>query len=435
MEELMDNIKIEFRDIDGTSYENIFEKVAGEIADCHKAIHDKTGRGKEYLGWLEKPRDYDKEEFNRVSLAAKKIIDDSEVLLVIGIGGSYLGARAVIEALSNNFYNQVNPVQIYFIGHNMSSAYISDLLELIKTKSISVNVISKSGTTTEPALAFRLVKQMMEDKYGKDAPSRIYVTTDEKRGILKMLADSQGYECFVIPDDVGGRYSVLTPVGLLPIAVAGIGIDELMRGAYDGMAEYGSTDFINNVCYKYVACRNVQYRSGKKVEVLVNYEPNMTYFGQWWEQLYGESEGKDGKGLFPTSVNFTTDLHSLGQFIQEGSPILFETVIDIVEPRISLVIPEIPDANDGLDYLEGEELQYVNQKAMEGTIEAHNKGNVANIIISIPKMNEYYMGKLIYMFEKACGVSGYMLGVNPFNQPGVEEYKTSMFRLLGKPGF
>ena len=374
-------------------------------------------------------------------MSAKKIRDNSDVLIVIGIGGSYLGSRACIEALNHNFYNSLpkgkrNGPEIYFVGNNISSSYMLDLFDLIENKDISVNVISKSGTTTEPALAFRLFKEYMESKYGKEeSKERIYVTTDKSKGALRELTEKEGYTSFVIPDDVGGRYSIFTPVGLLPIAVSGIDIDRLMEGAFNGMAEYSVDDVYENICYQYAAARNILYNKGKDIEILVNYEPILHYYLEWWKQLFGESEGKDGKGIYPSSANFTTDLHSLGQLIQDGKRNIFETTINIENPKKDMEIKEDKDNLDGLNFLGGKTIDFVNKKAFEGTLMAHTNGGVPNLVINVPKMDEYYFGNLVYFFEKACAISGYLLGVNPFDQPGVEEYKKNMFKLLGKPGY
>lgn len=405
-----------------------------------KMLEEKTGNGNEFLGWLDFHKNYDKEEFKRVQKSAEKIKNDSEILLVIGIGGSYLGARAAIEFLTHTFYNNLEKEKratpkIIFVGQNISGTYLTDLLDLLGDKEYSINVISKSGTTTEPALAFRVLKNHMEKKYGKEgARARIFATTDKSRGALKKLADEEGYESFVIPDDVGGRFSVLTPVGLLPIAVAGIDIEELMLGAQDAAKEF-SKEFKENDCYKYAAIRNILNRKGKDVELLVNYEPRLHYISEWWKQLFGESEGKDGKGIFPAAVDFSTDLHSMGQYIQEGKRFLFETVIHIENVDKDIVIESEKDDLDGLNYLAGKNFAFVNKKAAEGTILAHVDGGVPNLEISIPKATPYHLGYLFYFFMKSCGVSGYLLGVNPFDQPGVEAYKKNMFALLGKTGY
>lgn len=413
----------------------------GQVELAHKALHEKSGAGNDFLGWIDLPVNYDKAEFEKIKNAAKKIQQDSDILIVIGIGGSYLGARACIDALSHTFYNALGKEQrktpeVYYVGNNISGSYLKHLLEVCEGKEVSVNVISKSGTTTEPAIAFRVFKKFMEQKYGKEvAKGRIFATTDKGRGALLTLAREEGYETFVIPDDVGGRFSVLTAVGLLPIAVAGINIDDLMQGAADGRLEYQNTNLEENECYKYAVVRNALLRKGKNVEIVVNYEPTLQYFGEWWKQLYGESEGKDKKGIYPSSVNFSTDLHSLGQYIQDGQRLLFETVINVEKPQVDVVLEEEPVDLDGLNYLAGKTMDFVNKKAFEGTLLAHVDGGVPNLVISVPELTPYYMGKLIYFFEKACGISGYLLGVNPFDQPGVEEYKKNMFALLGKKGY
>lgn len=413
----------------------------GMVKAAHEKLHNKTGAGNDFLGWIDLPVNYDKDEFSRIKNAAERIRNNSEVLVVIGIGGSYLGARAAIEMLSHSFSNVLdsskrNGPQIFFVGNNISSTYMSDLLEAVEGKDISVNVISKSGTTTEPAIAFRIFKAYLEKKYGKEeAKKRIFATTDKSKGALKSLADTEGYETFVVPDDVGGRFSVLTAVGLLPIAVAGIDIDEIMRGAADGREEYSNPLLDANECYKYAAARNALYNKGKSIEILVNYEPSLHYFNEWWKQLYGESEGKDGKGLFPAAVDFSTDLHSMGQYIQEGRRDLIETVINVQEVKKKIFIEETVDDGDGLNFLAGKDMDFVNKRAFQGTLLAHNDGGVPNMVIDVPEISPYYFGKLVYFFEKACGISGYLLGVNPFNQPGVEAYKKNMFALLGKPGY
>ena len=424
---------------------SITDRMISEMNDIvlenHKRLHENPDDENEFLGWVNLPENYDREEFERIKKAAYKIQSDSDVLIVIGIGGSYLGARAVIEALNSCFCNMLpgnkrKYPMIIFAGNNLSSNYMNDLLELIGQKDISLNVISKSGTTTEPAIAFRILKEAIENKYGfEEAKKRIYVTTDKRRGALKTVADKEGYESFVIPDNVGGRFSVLTAVGLLPIATAGIDIDKLMKGARDAREKYMDSSVKFNDCYKYAVVRNLLYNSEKKVEVLANYEPCMHYFTEWWKQLYGESEGKDGKGIFPAGVDLTTDLHSMGQYIQDGERIMLETVLAVDEPKSDIIVKEDADNNDGLNYLAGKGLDYINKKAMEGTIEAHVTGNVPNLKISIDKLDEENLGHLIYFFEKSCAMSGLILGVNPFNQPGVEEYKKNMFRLLEKPGY
>ena len=401
----------------------------------------KKGAGNDFLGWLDLPVDYDKEEFDRIKKAADRIRKDSEVLLVVGIGGSYLGARAAIEFLKHNFFNSVgkdkrNAPEIYFLGNNISSTYIHDLIEVIGDRDFSINMISKSGTTTEPGISFRIFKELLENKYGKEeAAKRIYATTDAHKGALKSLADAEGYEEFVVPDNVGGRFSVLTAVGLLPIAVAGADIDALMKGAAEGREMAMNNEFQDNEALKYAAVRNILYRKGKSVEIVANYEPSLHYISEWWKQLYGESEGKDQKGIFPALVDLTTDLHSMGQFIQDGARIMFETVINVEKPRHEIVMKKADNNLDGLDYLADKTVDFANKCAMNGTILAHTDGNVPNAVINVPEQTEEYLGQLFYMFEFACGVSGYMLGVNPFNQPGVESYKKNMFALLGKPGY
>ena len=411
------------------------------VEDSRKLWVSKTGAGNDFLGWLDLPVDYDKEEFARIKQAAAKIQGDSDVLVVIGIGGSYLGARAAIEFLRHGFYNNLSKEvrktpEIYYAGNSISSAYLAGLIEVIGERDFSVNVISKSGTTTEPAIAFRVFKELLEKKYGKEgAAKRIYATTDKARGALKNLATEEGYETFVVPDDVGGRFSVLTAVGLLPIAASGADIDKLMEGAAAGRELALNQPFDENDAMQYAAMRNILLRKGKGVEVLANYEPSLHYVSEWWKQLYGESEGKDQKGIFPASVDLTTDLHSMGQFIQDGSRIMFETVMNVEKSRSTIEIHEEPVDLDGLNYLAGKNMDFVNKNAMNGTILAHTDGNVPNLVVNIPEQNEFYLGELFYFFEFACGLSGYLLGVNPFNQPGVESYKRNMFALLGKPGY
>ncbi len=416
----------------------IMEKL---VADAKETLVSKTGAGNDFLGWIDLPVDYDKDEFARIKAAAKKIQEDSEVLLVIGIGGSYLGARAAIEFLRHNFYNMVDKSvrktpEIYYVGNSISSTYIAHLLDVIGDRDFSINMISKSGTTTEPAIAFRVFKKKLEEKYGKaEAAKRIYATTDKARGALKNLANEEGYESFVVPDDVGGRFSVLTAVGLLPIAVSGADIDKLMEGAASGRKRALETPFAENDALKYAAVRNILLRKGKEVEIIANYEPSLHYVSEWWKQLYGESEGKDQKGIFPAAVDLTTDLHSMGQFIQDGSRIMFETVLNVEKSQCEIVLEEEPVDLDGLNYLAGKTVDFINKSAMTGTILAHTDGQVPNLMVNIPEQNEFYLGELFYFFEFACGISGYLLGVNPFNQPGVESYKKNMFALLGKPGF
>ncbi len=409
--------------------------------DAKEVLVSKTGAGNDFLGWIDLPVDYDKEEFARIKEAAGKIQKDSDVLLVIGIGGSYLGARAAIEFLRHSFYNTVSKEirktpEIYFVGNSISSTYIKHLMDVIGDRDFSINMISKSGTTTEPAIAFRVFKAMLEKKYGKEeAVGRIYATTDKARGSLKNLATEEGYESFVVPDDVGGRFSVLTAVGLLPIAVSGADINKLMEGAQAGRKAALEAPFEENDALKYAALRNILLRKGKSIEILANYEPSVHYVSEWWKQLYGESEGKDRKGIFPASVDLTTDLHSMGQFIQDGSRNMFETVINIETSREEILLEEEPVDLDGLNYLAGKSVDFVNKSAMNGTILAHTDGQVPNFMVTVPEVNEFYLGQLFYFFEFACGVSGYLLGVNPFNQPGVESYKKNMFALLGKPGY
>lgn len=421
--------------------EDEVKNIERQAIDAKELLLSKTGAGNDFLGWIDLPVNYDKEEFARIKEAAKKIQSDSEVLLVIGIGGSYLGARAAIEFLRHSFYNiipkdQRKTPEIYFVGNSISSTYIKDLMDVVGDRDFSINMISKSGTTTEPAIAFRVFKEKLEKKYGKEeAAKRIYATTDKARGSLKNLATEEGYESFVVPDDVGGRFSVLTAVGLLPIAVSGADIDKLMEGAASGRDAAINAPFAENDAVKYAAIRNILLRKGKCVEILANYEPSIHYVSEWWKQLYGESEGKDQRGILPASVDLTTDLHSMGQFIQDGARIMFETVIELETSREEIVLQEEPVDLDGLNYLSGKTVDFVNKSAMNGTILAHTDGNVPNTMIKIPEANEFYLGQLFYFFEFACGVSGYMLGVNPFNQPGVENYKKNMFALLGKPGY
>ncbi len=408
---------------------------------AHHSLHEKTGAGNDYLGWIDLPIDYDKEEFARIVKSADKIKNDSDILLVVGIGGSYLGARAALEMLNHSFYNaltkeQRKTPQVVFVGNNISSTYMRDLMDLLEGKDFSINVISKSGTTTEPALAFRIFRKLLEEKYGKEeARKRIYATTDKARGALKTLASEEGYESFVIPDDVGGRYSVLTAVGLLPIAVSGADIEAMMKGAADASRDFSKSELEENPAYQYAAVRNLLYNKGKTIEMLINYEPGLQYFSEWWKQLFGESEGKDQKGIFPASANFSTDLHSMGQYVQEGRRDLFETIIKVENPRHELKVEEEASDLDGLNYLAGETVDFVNTKAYEGTLLAHTDGGVPNLVVNIPAMDAYTFGYLVYFFEKACAMSGYLLGVNPFDQPGVEAYKVNMFALLGKPGF
>ncbi len=437
----MKSLGFDYKKALGFFSEEEFIAMKDYVKVAHNMLHNKTGAGNDFLGWMDLPVDYDKDEFARIKKAAQKIRSDSDVLIVIGIGGSYLGARAAIEMLTNSFYNSIDKEQrkapqIFYAGNSISSTYLADLIEAVEGKDISVNVISKSGTTTEPAIAFRIFKDLLEKKYGKEeAKKRIYATTDKARGALKTLADEEGYETFVIPDDVGGRYSVLTAVGLLPIAAAGIDIDAMMAGAADAREEYSNENLENNPCYQYAVARNLLLRKGKNVEMMVNYEPSLHYFGEWWKQLYGESEGKDNKGIFPAAADFSTDLHSMGQYIQDGMRMLFETAILVEEPKKDIVIEETDDNIDKLNFLAGKTVDYVNTKAAEGVCLAHTDGGVPNLVVKIPKLDAYNFGKMVFFFEKACGLSGYLLGVNPFDQPGVEAYKKNMFALLGKPGY
>ena len=418
--------------------ENAYADIRSDVEAAHDELHNGTGKGNDFLGWLSLPENYDKEEFARIKESAEKIRKDSEVLVVIGIGGSYLGARAAIEFIKSQNYNLLRhgAPEIYFAGNTISSASINELVEIIGDRDFSVNVISKSGTTTEPAVAFRIFREMLESKYGaEEAAKRIYATTDKARGTLKALADAEGYETFVVPDDVGGRYSVLTAVGLLPIAVAGIDIDAIMQGAAAAMNELCDKDIEKNDCYKYAATRNLLYRGGKKIEMMVSYEPAYTMMNEWFKQLYGESEGKENKGLFPASAIFSTDLHSMGQYIQEGERHLFETVVHFAKSKSEVEIKNEEGSADGLNFLAGKTVSFVNQKAFEGTLLAHTDGDVPNIVLEVEAMDEFNLGYLIYFLEKACAISGYILGINPFDQPGVESYKKNMFALLGKPGY
>ena len=418
---------------------NELDKMAVMMNAANEVLLSRTGAGSDFLGWLDLPVNYDKEEFARIQAAAKKIQGDSDVLVVIGIGGSYLGARAAIEFCKGQMYNGIREAgipEVYFVGNNISSSYLNDVVKIIGARDFSVNIISKSGTTTEPAIAFRIFKKLLEEKYGKEgAKGRIYATTDKSRGALKALSDAEGYQTFVVPDDVGGRFSVLTAVGLLPIAAAGVDIEAMMKGAQDAREVCKGGDMSSNPSFQYAALRNILYRKGKGTEILVNYEPQLTMMGEWFKQLYAESEGKDHKGIFPTAANFSTDLHSIGQFIQDGTRNLFETVLWVNNSRSEAVIEEAAEDIDGLNYLAGKTVQFVNSKAYQGTLMAHMDGGTPNIIVEIDEADAYHFGYLVYFFEKACGLSGYLLGVNPFDQPGVEAYKKNMFALLGKPGF
>ncbi|HLS60747.1 MAG TPA: glucose-6-phosphate isomerase [Virgibacillus sp.] len=437
----MTHIKFTYEKAFDFFHQEEIDNVADTVELAHYVLHNKTGPGSDYLGWIDLPGNYDQEEFARIKASAEKIRQDSDVLLVIGIGGSYLGARAAIEALTHSFQNiltkeQRQAPQVIFVGHHMSSTYMNELFDVLENKDVSINIISKSGTTTEPAIAFRLFKKFLEDKYGREeARERIYATTDKSKGALKTVAEQEGYESFIIPDDVGGRYSILTAVGLLPIAVSGISIDEMMQGAQAAMKDLTEPKLKDNPAYQYAAVRNILYNKGKSIEILVNYEPHLQYFGEWWKQLFGESEGKDQKGLFPASANFTTDLHSIGQFIQEGRRDLFQTVLHVNESKHDITLTAEDNNADGLNYLADKTIHEINDKAFQGTILAHNDGNVPNLILELPKLDAYTFGYLIYFFEKACAISGYVLGVNPFDQPGVEAYKRNMFALLGKEGY
>ncbi|MEH7391931.1 glucose-6-phosphate isomerase [Bacillus sp. JJ1474] len=408
---------------------------------AHHSLHENTGQGNEFLGWMDYPIQYDKQEFSRIKQSAEKIIGDSDVLLVIGIGGSYLGARAAIEMLNHSFYNALSKEkrgtpQIIFVGNNLSSSYMKDVIDFLDGKDFSINVISKSGTTTEPAIAFRIFRKRLEELYGlEEARRRIYATTDRERGALKTLANEEGYETFVVPDDIGGRYSVLTAVGLLPIAVSGADIGEMLKGAALAREELSSSELLENIAYQYAAIRHILYNKGKTTEMLINYEPALQSFSEWWKQLFGESEGKDLKGIYPSSANFSTDLHSIGQYIQDGRRNLFATVMKVDKPRQELIIEKADNDLDDLNYLAGKTVDFVNNKAFEGAVLAHTDGGVPNLVLSIPKLDAFTFGYLVYFFEKACAMSGYLLGVNPFDQPGVEAYKVNMFALLGKPGF
>ena len=432
------SVKLNTRYLEGFVNDEDIKAIAPEVTAAAELLDSRTGAGNDFLGWIDLPVDYDKEEFARIKAAAEKIRNDSEVLVVIGIGGSYLGARAVIELQHSSLYNLLpkETPEIYFAGCSISPTYLNEIIRLCEGKDFSVNVISKSGTTTEPALAFRVFRDLLIKKYGVEgAKERIYCTTDKARGTLKTLADREGYETFVVPDDVGGRFSVLSAVGLLPIAVSGADIGKLMEGAAAAREAYSVCDLNTNDCYRYAAYRNILNRKGKSIELMVSYEPAFAMMAEWYKQLFGESEGKDGKGLYPSSVIFSTDLHSMGQFIQEGSRVMFETVVDIQKPKYDLYIKEDEESFDGLNFLANQDMSVVNHKAMQGTILAHTEGGTPNIILEVPEINEYELGQMIYFFEKACAVSGYMLGVNPFDQPGVESYKRNMFALLGKPGY
>ncbi|HOO61528.1 MAG TPA: glucose-6-phosphate isomerase [Bacillota bacterium] len=434
-------IKLDTKNLMSFIDESQIERMEPQVKLAHDMLHKKNGPGNDFLGWLDLPSNYDKDEFARIRKAAAQIRRDTDILVVIGIGGSYLGARAAIELLQHSFAN-IAPKRIrkspmvFFCGNSLSATYLSDLMQLLEGKRVSLNIISKSGTTTEPAIAFRILRNYMEKRYGKEeARRRIYATTDKARGALKTLSDKEGYESFVVPDDVGGRFSVLTAVGLLPIAVAGIDIKDMMRGAKDAMKLYKKASIAENPCYQYAAARNCLLRSGYSTEIMVNYEPSFHYMTEWWKQLFGESEGKDGRGIFPAGVDNTTDLHSMGQYIQDGQRMLFETVVEIDKARVSFEIPNDETNMDGLNFLSGMDMNEVNKRAMQGTVLAHVDGKVPNMIIHVPELTAYWFGQLVFFFEKACGISGYLSAVNPFNQPGVEAYKKNMFALLGKPGY
>lgn len=434
-------LKVDLKNLKGFVRDHEIDYLDPMVKTAHKMLHDKAGPGNDFLGWVNLPENYDKEEFDQVKKSAEKIRKDSDVLIVIGIGGSYLGAKAAIEMMTHSFYNSLskekrNGPEVYFLGQNISGDYLNHVLEMIEGKDVSVNVISKSGTTTEPAVAFRIMKSYLEKKYGKEeAAKRIYATTDKSRGALKSLANEEGYQTFVVPDDVGGRFTVLTPVGLLPIAAAGIDIDKIMKGAQKAMKDYSSDSVKTNECYQYAAARHALYQQGKAIEILVNYEPQLTYFSEWWKQLFGESHGKDLKGIFPASVNNSTDLHSMGQFIQDGTRNIFETVINVKNPNSNFTIEENEDDLDGLNFLAGKTMDEVNQNAFKGTLLAHVDGGVPNIVLDLEDKNEESFGYMVYFFELANALGGYLLGINPFDQPGVEDYKKNMFALLGKPGF
>lgn len=432
----MDFLQLDYSNVLSFMSEQEITNYKPFVEAAHEMIHHKTGAGSDFLGWVDHPKAYDQDEFKRIIEASRNIRKHSDVLIVIGIGGSYLGARAAIEMLSHHFYQMMDGTKVIFAGQNISSTYLHDLMEVLEGKDWSINVISKSGTTTEPAIAFRVLKKKLIEKYGEEASqNRIFVTTDRSKGALKQLANEVGYETFVVPDDIGGRFSVLTAVGLLPIAVAGIDIEQMMQGAQDAMNKYSTKVLEDNPVYQYAVVRNALYQKGKTIEMLINYEPSLQYFGEWWKQLFGESEGKDQKGLFPASANFSTDLHSLGQYVQDGRRDLFETVINVLEVREELTIEKENQDLDQLNYLSGKTIDYVNKNAFKGTLLAHIDGGVPNIILNVKKIDAYGFGYLVYFFEKAVAMSGYLLGVNPFDQPGVEAYKKNMFALLGKPGY
>ncbi len=437
----MENMTLDYSKALSVLSKSELESMQEEVTCAHEILMNASGKGNDFLGWVDLPENYNKEEFRRIKEAAEKIQKTAEVFIVIGIGGSYLGAKAAIDLFTGSFYNfrhrdQRKAPQIFFAGNSCSSSYLSDLVELVQDKDVCINVISKSGTTIEPAIAFRIFKDLIERKYGKSgARERIFVTTDKTKGALRELAEKEGYEAFEIADNIGGRYSVLSAVGLLPIAVCGANLDEIMQGAKDAFSEYRSPELEKNSCYRYAAIRNLLYRKGKQIEILVNYEPKLHYFAEWWKQLFGESEGKEHKGIFPAAVNFTTDLHSMGQYIQDGARNLFETVLFVKETKGDIFLKQEDENLDGLNFLAGKSVGFVNEKAFLGTVLAHVDGGTPNLVIKIPRLDEYYFGKLVYFFEKACAISGYLLSVNPFDQPGVEAYKRNMFSLLGKEGF
>lgn len=427
-------VKVDFKNTLKFISQNEIKNNEAVVLKARETLLNKSGAGSDFLGWVEYPYNFDKEEFSRIKKAALKIRNDSEVLVVIGIGGSYLGAKAIIEALSP-YFRKEKGLEVIFVGHNLSSTYAKELLDYLENKSFSINVISKSGTTTEPAIAFRLFKDLLTKKYGKDASSRIYATTDKEKGALRNLSSQEGYETFIVPDDVGGRYSWFTAVGLLPVCASGIDIDELMDGAKSAFDDAKNTSYLDNSCLLYASVRNLLYNKNKKIEVLVNFEPKLSFVSEWWKQLYGESEGKDNKGLFPASLTYSTDLHSMGQYIQDGERLMFETVLNVESPEKNIILTKEEQDLDGLNYLAGKDFDSVAKNAMKGTILAHVDGGVPNLVLSVEKIAAYEVGYLLYFFMFACGVSGYILDVNPFNQPGVEDYKKNMFALLGKPGY
>ena len=434
----MEKITLDAGYLKNTITEEELSVLGDQVQKAHYDLHNETGKGNDFVGWVNQPRDFDREELEKVQKTAEKIRENTDIFVVVGIGGSYLGAKAGIEMLTPFFYNDSkksrgNSPKVYFAGHHLSGAYLEELLEVLDEGEVSINIISKSGTTTEPAVAFRILKKYMENRYGKkEAAKRIVATTDREKGALKELAEKEGYETFIVPDDIGGRYSVLSPVGMLPMAVAGINLDEIVKGAEDAYSQLLEPDIKKNPCYEYSAYRNILYGKGKKIEILGNFDPRLTFFGEWFKQLFGESEGKNGKGIFPTTLNFTTDLHSMGQYIQDGERSLFETVLKVADEEGAVSIEKDPKNLDGLNYLVGKTFGEINEKALQGTLEAHHDGGVPSMILTLPKIDAYNFGYMVYFFMKACGISGYLLGVNPFDQPGVEAYKKNMFRLLGK---